>query len=196
LAVSTKINGGAGTDTATFQLTRSNYIVTISGTSTTITSRAGSEGVDTLTGVERLSFSDGAVALDLSGISGMAYRIYKAAFNRDPMNGDKGGLGYWIGQMDRGMNLLEVSARFIDSNEFRSLYGSNPTNAEFLTKVYQNVLGRQPEAEGYNWWLNQLNTNPEKTKPKVLADFAESAENQSGVLGLIGAGIAYEAWMG
>jgi hypothetical protein len=191
-----QINGGAGTDTATFQLTRSNYIVTISGTSTTITSRAGSEGVDTLTGVERLSFSDGAVALDLSGISGMAYRIYKAAFNRDPMNGDKGGLGYWIGQMDRGMNLLEVSARFIDSNEFRSLYGSNPTNAEFLTKVYQNVLGRQPEAEGYNWWLNQLNTNPEKTKPKVLADFAESAENQSGVLGLIGAGIAYEAWMG
>ena len=191
-----QINGGAGTDTATFQLTRSNYIVTISGTSTTITSRAGSEGVDTLTGVERLSFSDGAVALDLSGISGMAYRIYKAAFNRDPMNGDKGGLGYWIGQMDRGMNLLEVSARFIDSNEFRNLYGSNPTNAEFLTKVYQNVLGRQPEAEGYNWWLNQLNTNPEKTKPKVLADFAESAENQSGVLGLIGAGIAYEAWTG
>ena len=82
------------------------------------------------------------------------------------MNGDKSGLGYWIGQMDRGMNLQEVSARFIDSNEFRSLYGSNPSNAEFLTKVYQNVLGRQPEAEGYNWWLNQLNTNPEKTSQR------------------------------
>jgi hypothetical protein len=94
------------------------------------------------------------------------------------------------------MNLQEVSARFIDSNEFRSLYGSNPSNAEFLTKVYQNVLGRQPEAEGYNWWLNQLNTNPEKTKSKVLSDFAESPENQTGVLSLIGSGIAYEPWVG
>ena len=191
-----QINGGAGTDTATFQLARSNYTISLSGTSATVTSRSGSEGVDTLTGIERLSFADGAVALDLSGMSGMAYRIYKAAFNRDPMNGDKGGLGYWIGQMDRGMSLQEVSARFIDSNEFRSLYGTSPSNAEFLTKVYQNVLGRQPEAEGYNWWLNQLNTNPEKTKTKVLADFAESAENQTGVLGLIGSGIIYEPWVG
>jgi serralysin len=191
-----QINGGAGTDTAIFQLARSNYSVAISGNSTTVTSQSGNEGIDTLTNIERLSFADGAVALDLSGMSGMAYRIYKAAFNRDPMSGDKAGLGYWIGQMDRGMNLLEVSARFIDSNEFRSLYGTNPSNAEFLTKVYQNVLGRQPEAAGYNWWLNQLNTNPEKTKAKVLADFAESTENQTGVLGLIGNGIAYEQWVG
>ena len=196
LAGNDQINGGAGTDTATFQLARSNYTISLSGTSATVTSRSGSEGVDTLTGIERLSFADGAVALDLSGMSGMAYRIYKAAFNRDPMNGDKGGLGYWIGQMDRGMGLLEVSARFVDSNEFRSLYGTNPTNEQFLNKLYTNVLGRQPEASGYNWWLNQLNTNPEKTKAKVLADFAESPENQTGVLGLIGSGITYEPWVG
>jgi hypothetical protein len=43
---------------------------------------------------------------------------------------------------------------------------------------------------------NQLNTNPEKTKSKVLSDFAESPENQTGVLSLIGSGIAYEPWVG
>jgi hypothetical protein len=98
--------------------------------------------------------------------------------------------------MDNAMDLIEVSARFVDSNEFRSLYGTNPTNEQFLTKLYTNVLGRQPEASGFNWWLNELNTNPEKTKAKVLADFAESAENQTGVVSLIGNGITYEPWVG
>ncbi len=191
-----RLDGGAGIDTAFFQLARSNYTVAISGSSTTITSKSGSEGVDTVTNIERLSFSDGAVALDLSGTAGKAYRVIKAAFNRDPMKGDTSGLGYWIGQMDGAMDLIEVSARFVDSKEFRDLYGTSPTNAQFLTKLYQNVLGRAPEAAGYNWWLNELNTNPSKTKAKVLADFAESAENQTGVASLIGNGITYEPWVG
>ena len=71
-----------------------------------------------------------------SGIGGQAYRIYKAAFDRDPMEGDTAGLGYWIAQMDNGMDMVEIAARFIDSDEFRSLYGQNPTNGEFLNKVY------------------------------------------------------------
>jgi len=81
-------------------------------------------------------------------VAGRAYRVYKAAFNRDPMEGDKAGLGYWIGQIDKGMDLIEVSARFVDSKEFKDLYGTNPANAQFLTKLYQNVLGRAPGATG------------------------------------------------
>jgi hypothetical protein len=87
---------------------------------------------------------------------------------------------------------VEVGARFIDSNEFRSLYGSNPSNADFLTRVYQNVLGRTPDASGYNWWLNELNTNPSKTTAKILADFAESAENRTNVANLVGSGVLYD----
>jgi len=143
--------------------------------------------------VERLHFIDKALALDIAGDAGQAYRIYKAAFNRVP---DDGGLGYWIAQMDKGMNTVDVAARFIDSLEFRTLYGQNPSNADFLTKVYTNVLGRTPDQGGYNWWLNELNTNPAKTKAKVLADFSESAENQTGVASLIGNGITYEPWVG
>jgi hypothetical protein len=98
--------------------------------------------------------------------------------------------------MDKGMNAVDVSARFIDSPEFRGLYGQNTSNADFLTKVYTNVLGRTPDQGGYNWWLNELNTNPTKTKAKVLADFAESSENQTGVASLIGNGIQYTEFVG
>jgi hypothetical protein len=34
------------------------------------------------------------------------------------------------------------------------------------------------------------------TRAKVLADFSESGENQTGVAALIGNGITYEPWVG
>ena len=146
-----------------------------------------------LHGVERLKFADNLVALDTNGVAGQGYRIYKAAFDRTP---DGSGLGYWIAQMDKGMDVVQVAERFIDSSEFRELYGQNPSNAEFLTKVYSNVLDRTPDTAGLGWWVNEMKTNPTKTWQKVLADFAESSENQSGVASLIGNGITYEPWVG
>lgn len=197
------IDGGAGIDTAVYQgprenfslirLANGNYEVSYSGPIIAIWPPPPTEGTDTLINVERVAFYDVTVALGQTSNAAQAYRIYKSAFDREP---DFAGLGYWIAQMDKGMELIEVSARFVDSSEFRDLYGTNPTNAQFLSKLYQNVLGRDPEVAGYNWWLNELNTNPDKTKAKILADFAESGENQSGVASLIGNGISYEPWVG
>jgi hypothetical protein len=98
--------------------------------------------------------------------------------------------------MDKGMDVVSVAARFIDSSEFRSLYGHNPTDAEFLTKVYSNVLARTPDAAGLAWWVNEMKTNPSKTWQKVLADFSESIENQANVASLIANGIEYAPWTG
>jgi hypothetical protein len=188
--------GGDGIDTIDTPLTLNDWITNF----TKITKQGTSVSIEnfglinlTLDSIERIRFSDKNLALDTNGTAGQAYRIYKAAFNRTP---DTGGLGYWITQMDKGMNTVDVAARFIDSAEFRTLYGQNPSNADFLTKVYTNVLGRTPDQGGYNWWLNELNTNASKTKAKVLADFSESAENQTSVASLIGNGITYEPWVG
>ena len=195
------VNGGDGRDTVVYRGKSSEYTwVAATGladpatnTRTQIGFRvtdkvAGRDGDDELINVERLRFSDVCIAFDTSGVAGQGYRIYKAVFNRIP---DQVGLGYWIGQMDAGMGMVEVAARFIDSSEFRTLYGQNPSNADFLTKVYTNVLGRTPDQGGYDWWLNQLNTNPEKTRQKVLADFSESQENKDSVAAVIGSGIQF-----
>lgn len=153
----------------------------------------GGWSVAKLVGYLRIFLTDKAIGLDINGVSGQAYRVYKAAFNREP---DHVGVGFWIAQMDAGMDMVEVAARFIDSAEFRGLYGNDPTDALYLTKLYQNVLGRDPESDGYDWWLNQLQTNPEKTRAKVLADFSESFENREGTAQLIGQGVAYDPWLG
>jgi hypothetical protein len=126
----------------------------------------------------------------LNQIAGQAYRVYKAAFNRTP---DKSGLKYWIDQMDTGMSMVEVAARFIDSNEFRNAYGTNPSSSDFLMKVYQNVLGRTPDEGGFKWWLNEIESNPSKTRAKVLSDFSESIENFDSLVSLIGNGFTIDA---
>ena len=89
------------------------------------------------------------------------------------------------------MGLIEISSRFIDSNEFKSIYGTNPTNETFITKLYLNVLDRVPDNSGLDWWVDQLDNNSEKTWKKVLADFSESPENiENNRLELVG-GVEY-----
>jgi len=142
--------------------------------------------------IEQLIFTDKAIRLDIDGVSATAYRIYRAAFNRTP---DIGGLGYWIDQMDKGMDVVAVAARFIDSPEFKLLYGNNIQNLEFITKIYNNVLDRNADASGLAWWANEMKTNPAKSWQKVLADFSESTENQANVASLIANGITYDPWI-
>ncbi len=197
------IDGGPGLDTVTYRVSSSQVSLVRNSTNDLSIADAivispdniSFQGVgdDRLLNVERVRFSDVAFAFDTDGIAGKGFRIYKAAFNREP---DEGGLGFWIAQMDKGMDLLEVSSRFIDSKEFKTLYGEAPSNADFLTKVYTNVLGRTPDASGYAWWLNAMATDPSKTKAKVLADFSESPENITGTSELVLMGIEYIPYSG
>ena len=79
----------------------------------------------------------------------------------------------------------------MNSNQFKSIYGTNPTNETFITNLYLNVLDRVPDNSGLAWWVDQLENNSEKTWQKVLADFSESPENiENNRLELVG-GVEY-----
>ena len=96
--------------------------------------------------------------------------------------------------MDKGVDIAEVATRFIDSAELRQLYGSSVSNTTFITKVYNNVVDRKPDARGVAWWDNEMRTNPTKTWEKVLADFSEPTENKADVAVLVANGITYGPW--
>ena len=176
------IDGLGGLNTVVYQCSRSNYTITKTTNGWTVTSAA--EGTDTLANIQRLQFTDQIVALDVDGNAGMAYRIYQAAFNRTP---DNEGLKFWIAQLDNGAALQGIANGFIQSAEFTALYGPNPSNGDFVTRLYSNVLHRAAEQSGYNWWLNKLDSGT--TKTEVLIGFSESAENKNGVLSAIQNGI-------
>jgi len=189
LPVSQNIDGGAGIDTLVYTSNSTAVVISKSGASTKVTNPVTGE-VDTLINVERIKFADTSIALDTSGIGGQAYRIYQAAFNRTP---DVGGLGYWIGQMDSNASLASVANGFVSSAEFKTLYGASPTNAQVVTKFYDNVLHRAPDAGGYSYWVNMLNSG--LSVPNALAAFSESPENVSGVSAVIEKGMRYTPYV-
>jgi serralysin len=177
------IDGGPGFDTVIYNCNRDSFTLVRTTVGWSISSTA--EGIDTLANVERIRFGDKTLALDISGNAGQAYRLYRAAFNRVP---DNAGLKYWISVLDNGTSLKEVAAGFMGSDEFKILYGVNPTNEAFVTSVYTNVLQRAPDSAGYAYWVNALNQKT-LTQMDVLMLLSESPENQSGVIGSILNGI-------
>ena len=186
--------GGAGLDNAYFSGQRGRYQLRAEGEDgwSIADTRADGDGRDLLEGVERLWFINGGIALDIDGIAGQAYRIYRAAFDRAP---DERGLGYWIAALDRGNSVQAVAGGFTESQEFRDLYGAAPSNTEVVTLLYRNVLDRAPDPGGFAFWLDVLDSGRDDVAG-VLASFSESAENVDAVAPLIGQGIAYQPWGG
>lgn len=177
----------AGIDTVKYAGAKANYTLVRSGEGFFVLDKSGAKPAELLAGVERIQFADGAVALDIDGIGGQAYRIYQAAFNRTP---DAGGLGFWMNAMDKGSSLVEVAAGFMKSPEFIAAYGANPGSRDLVSKIYLNVLHRPAEAAGLDYWSKALDSGAVNAA-EVLSLISESAENQAGLLDVIGNGFTY-----
>jgi len=104
-------------------------------------------------------------------------RLYSAYFNRIP---DYYGLMYWIGQYKDGTEFVSISDSFASSAEFTSTYGSLG-NSEFVSLVYQNVLGRPADADGLAYWKGELDTS-RATRGQVMIGFSESNENKASMV--------------
>ena len=135
-----------------------------------------------------MQFSDAVVAFDVSGTAGFAYRLYQAAFDRTP---DQAGLSCNTHLLDAGLTNTQMSAAFVVSAEFQTKYGTNSTNAQFVTALYANVLDRAPDPTGYAAWTAYLNSG-QLSRADVLIGFSESPENHSVVDPKIVTGIALD----
>lgn len=184
------IVGGSGIDTLKMAGRVNDYSISGTPTHFILKDLVGNDGIDDVRQVERLVFSDGAIAFDIDGNAGQAYRLYQAAFGRKP---DLEGLGYWINKLDEGTSLNRVANSFYNSAEFQSLYGNRQTTGDFITNLYANVLHRTPDAGGFDYWVNQLHRGA-LSPADVLLSFSESAENQAQVIGQIQNGIDYFVW--
>lgn len=110
--------------------------------------------------------------VDINSPYGQAFRLYRACFGRTP---DQEGLIYWTNEIANGMELRDVAARFIDSKEYRDLYG-NVSDKEFVTLLYIHVLNREPDADGHAYWLGRIHDG--YPTQDVLVSFSESPENK------------------
>ncbi|MEP1943694.1 MAG: DUF4214 domain-containing protein, partial [Sulfitobacter sp.] len=123
----------------------------------------GAEGADTISGGsggDTISGGNGddvlvggTVDAEFDALAASVTRLYLATLNRAP---DEGGHLDWIETLAAGQRDLEsVAAGFVNSAEFQRDYGST-TDTQFVTLLYNNVLGRAPDTGGLQGWLDAL----------------------------------------
>ncbi|MCX7560297.1 DUF4214 domain-containing protein [Sulfitobacter sp. F26204] len=96
----------------------------------------------------------GIAGLDAAQINTFV-ELYIAYFNRAP---DAVGLNFWGTAFATGTSLDQIASLFLDQDETRATYDADINNLEFATQVYQNVLGRTPDAAGLAFWQGELDS--------------------------------------
>lgn len=107
---------------------------------------------------------------DRFGPQGTIYRLYRAYFLREP---DRGGFDYWYGVYKQGYPLDAISNDFARSEEFQQRYG-DIGDREFVQRVYNNVLQRDPDQGGYDYWVKQMEQG--MLRGFVMIYFSDSEE--------------------
>ena len=97
---------------------------------------------------------------------------YQQFVGRSP---DTAGLNYWVAQMQAGLTEEQVSAAFLGSPEYARLHGGS--DAGWVSGMYDDLLGRMPDAAGLRYWTEQLASG--ETHFQVALGFATSAERES-----------------
>jgi len=102
--------------------------------------------------------------------------LYVTCLGRQP---DAPGLALRIGQMQAGMNALDIQAILLGSPEFFARSGGN--NSAFVTALYQNILQRTPDPLGLEAWTAVLTTGQD-TIAGVARRIAYSDENRAAIV--------------
>ena len=154
--------------TASFTGIRSNYSISSDAQGFTVIDLSGKEAnVHLEPQIKFIVFKDISINYEIGGKSiqisdqdlGSIIELYIAFFNRLP---DANGLSYWIDQFKAGMTIEHMSDAFYAAALLyptETGYNATMSNADFVTLIYKNVLGRPtPDKEGLDYWTNSLNT--------------------------------------
>ncbi|NTG45833.1 DUF4214 domain-containing protein [Agrobacterium rhizogenes] len=101
------------------------------------------------------------------------YRLYHAILGRDP---DSSGFTTFAKELGSGTSTVQAAAEMLASPEFAQKYGTL-TDLQFATLMYQNALGRAPEAGAAEGWVSQIAAGA--TRASLAQQIADSTEGQS-----------------
>jgi subtilisin-like proprotein convertase family protein len=148
------LDGGAGVDTAVYRVAKAS--ASIVHTATAFNVSVGSTDRDTLTGIERLQFTDVSTAFDMDGHAGTTARIIGTLFGKAFLS-SKDYVGIGLGLLDSGMTELALIDLAVGTGVFLSLAGTR-SNADFVRLVYKNVVGVAPGDADLKYYTQLLDS--------------------------------------
>ncbi|QGJ69951.1 Glucose dehydrogenase [Planctomycetales bacterium 10988] len=96
---------------------------------------------------------------------------------------EQAGVNYWVNQMQQGLTEENLILALVNSQEYRTL---NPLNADYVRGLYNDLLGREVEEAGLNYWVSELESGrspdaigqallfSQESREKVVTEFYQS----------------------
>lgn len=103
-----------------------------------------------------------------------ANKFYVALFNR---GAEVSGMDYWAHLIDGGMSLSNAASAMAGCTEAKEIYTPEMSNQDIVKTFYNNVLGRETDQSGLQYWTNQLAT---KSFGQCTVDMINAVMNYSG----------------
>lgn len=111
--------------------------------------------------------TDRVFAISEAEITDKLMSLYIATFDRAP---DISGLNYWKEEIVSGrMTIERVAESFFDQPETKNRYPNSMDIGKFINSIYLNVLGREPDSAGKNYWSGELISGQVKKQNFILA---------------------------
>ena len=102
-------------------------------------------------------------------VAAFVYRMYRVCLLREP---DEEGLQHWVYHLKEGiLTGSEVVYGFYTSPEMRN---RNLSNADFVERCYEGIMGRASDSAGKNHWIKNLGDG--MSRKSIISGFTASRE--------------------
>ncbi|WP_195763665.1 M10 family metallopeptidase C-terminal domain-containing protein [Duganella guangzhouensis] len=201
-----RLDGLDGIDTAVYSGKFNDYFISTTSDGEYTVSLRSSAQVDALVNMERLSFADTTLALNVNSLAedpliaqytALAQKFYVAYFGRPA---DANGLANMVAQFKAAgaptttdgfvaayatnATVKALIDSFGNSDESAALYSGS--NKDFISAIYAHLLGRAPDAEGLAFWAGALDDG-NLVRGMAALNIAAGAETNTSAQGKIDA---------
>lgn len=179
------LNGDTGLDTAVFSGSRQNYTVAASGSGFAVTDTTGSQGSDTLQGIERLHFDDKKLALDLRADQAGAQALELIGILAPARINEPAIVGWVLSLFDQGISMHAMCQIMIDIGVVSQLAGSG-SHADLVRLLHRNVVGTEADAATVDYWSSLLDGRQGHLSHADLMNIIAPLEINQTHIGLMG----------
>ncbi len=177
------LNGDAGLDRVVYPLARSAYTLQRTAEGSYRMEKPAAAGADLLSGVERLSFADMGLALDLGGAAGQTARLLGAVFGVAALS-NKAYAGIGLSMLDAGTSYTDLAALAVQAT------GVSAPDA-VVALLWTNLFGSPPTVEQAAPYVAMLGSGTSVGALTVLAADTDLNAANINLVGLVQTGLGF-----